>query len=731
MEPFYRVVFHELHEGASLEGAVDVEGPDIGAMDILGPELSAELGLPMGGVAGMVADAAVVAEAPMLAARAAAAGRVDLGERMGRLLDKSGSGRSLSEPEQRFLQRVHGQRFSEIRLHEGPVAQEAARTIAARAFTIGRDIYMGEPVKADSAAGAELLAHEATHVKQAAEGRLPGPTGDGLSVSSPEASYEREAEEIGQAGAALRQVLDRHEAGARPDQGDLGWFHNRFGALLAPDALSDIFEDKAPSAGGVDARSLAHQGLTDLLVDEACAAWLSTNTAMGAMAAGTDPARASALGLLQQALSATFASAIAGAQAGVSGSLGRLLGLVGPLSPDALKGLPVDPRVGRAELVSAARDILAGTSPISANLAVLGSSIDPTSLLQGGILETVENLIGAGAGALESGLVDLNWQNDTAGDDTASAPLSAASADWGLLERLAVVDPAGRAVLTSLQSMLPAGASAPDAMVQEGLRAALQSQIHSAAGNLQTAMLERLEQGPTGVDPTHVAGLVGLLSALDSAALAESTPLPSLVGMAGRPSAASLPEIGLQHAPYPDFADQASATLDHTPDFAMSVGFGDLSVDAPALLGASAEGALSDLGNVGAEGTLFRKAAGTEAPDLEDPAVDQALSRKGSGRPLPQHLRATLEARMGVDLADVRVHVDTVADAAARAVQAKAFTTGQDIFFRDGAFDASAAEGQELIAHEVVHTVQAGPSAATGAARVSEPGELAEVEADR
>ena len=733
LEPFYRVVFHELHEGASLDAGLEVDAPEIGAMDILGADLSAELGLPMGGVAGMVAETAVAAEAPVLAARAAAGGETNLGDRMGRLLNEAGSGRSLSEPEQRFLQRVHGQRFSEIRLHEGPVAQEAARTIAARAFTIGRDIYMGEPVKADSAAGAELLAHEATHVKQAAEGRLPGPTGDGLQVSSPEASYEREAEAVGQAGSALRQILDRHEQGARPAQGDLSWFNNRFGSLLSPDALTDIFDDKA-APGGADVESLARQGLADLLVDEACAAWLSTNSAMGAMAAGTDPARASALGLLQQALSATFASAIAGAQAGVPGALGRLVGLVGPLSPDALRGLPVDPRVGRAELVSAARDLLSQTTPVLVQVSVMGSAVEPSALLQGGILDAVETLVGAGGGTPGSNLVDVSWQDlETAADDTAGAPLSPASADWGLLDRMAIVDPAGRAVLSSLQAMLPAGASASDEMVETALRASLGSQVHASASGLQISMLERLEQGPApaGVDPSHIAGLVGLLGALDEAGRAESTSLPSLVGIAGRPGAAALPEIGLQHAPYPDFADRASFALDQTPDFAMSVGFGDISVDAPALLGATAEGAISDLGNVGAEGTLFRKADGPEAPDLDDPAVDQALSRKGSGRPLPQHLRAQLEARMGVDLSDVRVHVDTFADAAARAVQARAFTTGQDIFFRDGAFDAAGAEGQELIAHEVVHTVQAGPSAASGAGRVSEPGELAEVEADR
>jgi Domain of unknown function (DUF4157) len=54
----------------------------------------------------------------------------------------------------------------------------------------------------------------------------------------------------------------------------------------------------------------------------------------------------------------------------------------------------------------------------------------------------------------------------------------------------------------------------------------------------------------------------------------------------------------------------------------------------------------------------------------------------------------------------VRVHTDGRADGLNRSIQAKAFTTGQNIFFRQGAYQPGSKGGQELIAHELTHVVQ-------------------------
>ncbi len=98
----------------------------------------------------------------------------------------------------------------------------------------------------------------------------------------------------------------------------------------------------------------------------------------------------------------------------------------------------------------------------------------------------------------------------------------------------------------------------------------------------------------------------------------------------------------------------------------------------------------------------------------------------GRGQPLPDAVRRRVEPVLGASLANVQVHTDTAADGLTRAVEAVAFTTGSDIFFRAGAYDPASPEGLHLLAHEVTHTLQqaAGPVAGTPAAggvAVSDP----------
>ncbi|MCB0912506.1 MAG: DUF4157 domain-containing protein, partial [Propionibacteriaceae bacterium] len=50
-----------------------------------------------------------------------------------------------------------------VRVHTGPEAEQAARAVGARAFTLGRDVVLGA---GESPTDASLLAHEATHVVQ-------------------------------------------------------------------------------------------------------------------------------------------------------------------------------------------------------------------------------------------------------------------------------------------------------------------------------------------------------------------------------------------------------------------------------------------------------------------------------------------------------------------------------------------------------------------------------------
>ena len=65
-----------------------------------------------------------------------------------------------------------------------------------------------------------------------------------------------------------------------------------------------------------------------------------------------------------------------------------------------------------------------------------------------------------------------------------------------------------------------------------------------------------------------------------------------------------------------------------------------------------------------------------------------------------------MEGSFGESFSNVRVHTDRAAGDAARGLGARAFATGQDIFFREGAFQPGSPQGKSLLAHELTHTIQ-------------------------
>ena len=95
-------------------------------------------------------------------------------------------------------------------------------------------------------------------------------------------------------------------------------------------------------------------------------------------------------------------------------------------------------------------------------------------------------------------------------------------------------------------------------------------------------------------------------------------------------------------------------------------------------------------------------AGGTASADLES----SIQSARGSGQSLDANLQQSMGQAMGADFSGVKVHTDSQSDQLNKSIQAKAFTTGQDVFFRQGAYEPSSRGGQELIAHELTHVVQ-------------------------
>jgi len=111
-----------------------------------------------------------------------------------------GGGQQLPESARAYFEPRFGHDFSDVRLHTGADAAEAAQNIGAKAFTVGNDVAFGAAEYApETGAGKTLLAHELTHVVQQSAG-TPGPTiqrqpgtGYGLAGAASQNKYVAEA----------------------------------------------------------------------------------------------------------------------------------------------------------------------------------------------------------------------------------------------------------------------------------------------------------------------------------------------------------------------------------------------------------------------------------------------------------------------------------------------------------------------------------------------------------
>jgi len=86
------------------------------------------------------------------------------------------------------------------------------------------------------------------------------------------------------------------------------------------------------------------------------------------------------------------------------------------------------------------------------------------------------------------------------------------------------------------------------------------------------------------------------------------------------------------------------------------------------------------------------------------PVVHEVLNSQG--QPLDTTTRAFMEPRFGHDFSRVRVHANSKATESAKAVNALAYTVGQDVVFGDGQYAPGTSAGQKLLAHELTHVVQ-------------------------
>ncbi|PRQ04010.1 hypothetical protein ENSA5_11930 [Enhygromyxa salina] len=81
-------------------------------------------------------------------------------------------------------------------------------------------------------------------------------------------------------------------------------------------------------------------------------------------------------------------------------------------------------------------------------------------------------------------------------------------------------------------------------------------------------------------------------------------------------------------------------------------------------------------------------------------------ARRRGGIQLEASLRRVFEPRFNADFGNVRVHTNSQSAETSRAMNARAFTVGSDLFFGRGEYQPNSASGRHLIAHELTHSLQ-------------------------
>ncbi len=114
-------------------------------------------------------------------------------------------------------------------------------------------------------------------------------------------------------------------------------------------------------------------------------------------------------------------------------------------------------------------------------------------------------------------------------------------------------------------------------------------------------------------------------------------------------------------------------------------------------------------------------------PAVQRSAVHEVLG--SAGRPIDTPLRTEMEARLGADFSDVRLHTDEAARSSAAEIGARAYTSGHHVVVGREGMD------KHTLAHELTHVVQQrrGPVAGTdngAGVLVSDPSDRFEREAE-
>lgn len=97
---------------------------------------------------------------------------------------------------------------------------------------------------------------------------------------------------------------------------------------------------------------------------------------------------------------------------------------------------------------------------------------------------------------------------------------------------------------------------------------------------------------------------------------------------------------------------------------------------------------------------------GHEGGDLDTRTTARIQAKRGGGRSMEEGVLRRMESGFGRSLTGVRIHDDSSSAQLNQAVSARAFTTGQDVFFGAGEYAPGTPAGERVLAHELAHTLQ-------------------------
>jgi hypothetical protein len=104
--------------------------------------------------------------------------------------------------------------------------------------------------------------------------------------------------------------------------------------------------------------------------------------------------------------------------------------------------------------------------------------------------------------------------------------------------------------------------------------------------------------------------------------------------------------------------------------------------------------------------TPFIQAKGDDAGTASNSVSNRIQSSMGGGNAMQGDTRSFMENRFGADFSDVKIHTGNEPAELNQALNAKAFTVSNNIFFNSGQYQPETDSGKHLLAHELTHVIQ-------------------------